>query len=271
MTSLRFASLGSGSQGNATLVAAADTLLMIDCGFPRREVEARLARLDINPADIDAILVTHEHGDHAGGVAVLSRSYDIPVVLTHGTAATGRLDGAHQLRRINAGAAVTIGDITTRAVPVPHDAREPVQFLIEAGQRRLGVLTDLGSITPHVIDAYAGCDALLLECNHDLELLMSGPYPASLKRRVAGDYGHLNNNQAADFLMAVDTSRLETLVVGHLSEQNNRPEAALMALAPTQCQHNATITVACQAQGFDWITVNSSTERVELARAAVAV
>lgn len=250
---MRFASLGSGSKGNGTLVAAGDTLVLVDCGFNRKDSEQRLARLGISPEQLDAILVTHEHGDHAGGVAALSRHYEIPVYLSHGTATSEKLDGAYHQVRINAGDAFAIGTISVRSIPVPHDAREPVQYRLSAGGLCLGILTDLGSITPHVIEAYSGCTALLLEFNHDLHMLQTGSYPAALKRRVGGDYGHLNNQQAAALLSALDNSQLKLLAVGHLSEQNNSPDHARAALDAVASCHNAEVFMACQQEGFDWL------------------
>lgn len=252
---MRFASLGSGSQGNATLVATDDTLLMIDCGFPLREAEARLEGMGVAAADLDAVLVTHEHGDHSSGVSTLSKRYHIPVYLTHGTAATGRLSGCHQHVLINAGTSFTVGSIAVRAVPVPHDAREPVQFRLDAGQRSLGILTDLGSVTPHLITSFSGCDGLLLEFNHELDLLMQGPYPAALKRRVAGDFGHLNNQQAGLLLSQLDNSRLRVLVAGHLSQKNNTVEHTLAVLATVAGQHRAEVHVASQESGFGWFSL----------------
>ena len=257
---MRFASLGSGSQGNATLVAADDTLLMVDCGFAPKEAEARLQRVGVTPASLDAILVTHEHGDHCAGVASLSKRHGIPVYLTHGTAATNRLSGCHQQVLVNAGARFSIGSITCSAVPVPHDAREPVQFRFDAGGWSLGILTDLGSITPHLVASFSGCDGLLLEFNHELDLLMQGPYPGTLKRRVAGDFGHLNNAQAGHLLSQLDNRRLRILVAGHLSQQNNSPEHALAALAGVAAHHGARIQVASQDSGFDWLSLLEEAE-----------
>lgn len=253
---MRFASLGSGSQGNATLVEAGDTLLLVDCGFSKRETEARLARLGVSPKAIDGILVTHEHGDHCSGVAAVSRGFQIPVFLSHGTASHPKLDGCYQQIRFNAEDCFGVGDISVCAVPVPHDAREPVQFRFTHGDHVLGVLTDLGSITPHVVEAFSGCTGMLLEFNHDLDLLMQGNYPAALKRRVSGDYGHLNNQQAADFLRVADTRRLHTLVAGHLSLQNNSPAHAQAALASCADSHDARVTLACQVLGFDWLSLS---------------
>ena len=147
---MQFASLGSGSKGNSTLVRAGDTLVMIDCGFSVRETVRRLARLNVEPRQLDAILVTHEHSDHSSGVAALSRKFEVPVYLTHGTFSTGRCDGSADLRCFNCEDDFTIGCLSVKAVAVPHDAAEPCQYRLGWKDYSLGILTDLGSITPHV-------------------------------------------------------------------------------------------------------------------------
>lgn len=250
---MRFLSLGSGSKGNATLVAAGDTLLLLDCGFNCTEFESRLAARGLSATDIDAVLVTHEHGDHIGGVGAIARRWKIPVYCTHGTAASGRLGQVDQTVLIQPDQTFAVGDIAVTAVPVPHDAREPVQFVFEAAGARLGVLTDLGSVSPYVVRCFGGCDALLLEFNHDLDMLRAGPYPAALKRRVGGDWGHLNNQQAVALLERCDITRLHTLVVGHISEQNNTPDRAAEALNDCQAIVGVRVIYAHQGDGFDWL------------------
>ncbi|MCB1847948.1 MAG: MBL fold metallo-hydrolase [Halieaceae bacterium] len=249
-----FASLGSGSKGNATLVRSADTLLMVDCGFSMRETTRRLAALDVQPEQIDAILVTHEHSDHCAGVASLSRRFQIPVYLTHGTAGTGRCDGSHSLLCFNSEDSFAIGSLQVKAVTVPHDAAEPCQYRLSSGGRSLGILTDLGSITPHVLDNYRDCHSLLLEFNHDLPMLQAGSYPPALKRRVGGDWGHLNNLQAAQLLRDLGAGRPGQLVVAHVSENNNsrqRAEEALLSVLDSL----EGVVWAEQAGGFDWLAV----------------
>lgn len=249
---MRFSSLGSGSKGNATLVAAGDTVLMVDCGFSLRETTRRLGHLDLEPEQLDAILVTHEHSDHSSGVAALSRRYDIPVYLTHGTAGTGRCDGSFELRHFDCEHQFVLGDITVTAVAVPHDAVEPCQYHFRANDRALGVLTDLGSITPHVIEHFSDCHGLVLEFNHDLPMLMAGAYPPPLKRRVAGDWGHLNNSQSAQLLQSLNLGQLRHLVVAHVSENNNcaeRVEEALLSVLDDLER----VVFADQVQGFDWL------------------
>lgn len=234
---------------------AGDTLVLIDCGFSLRETHRRLERLHVDPGQIDAILVTHEHSDHLSGVPALSRKYRLPVYLTHGTAATGRCDGCHDLRAFNCEDDFAIGELTVKAVAVPHDAAEPCQYRLSWGRHSLGVLTDLGSITPHVVDNFRDCQSLVLEFNHDLPMLQEGPYPPSLKRRVGGDWGHLNNQQAVDLLRQVDCARLDHLVVAHVSEQNNSRELAESALALV-LESLDRVTFAEQADGFGWLTMN---------------
>lgn len=253
---MRFASLGSGSKGNATLVARGDTLVMVDCGFSLRETRRRMERLGVCPSQLDAILVTHEHSDHSSGVGVLSRNHGVPVYLTHGTSGSGRIGACSAEVTFNAGESFTIGELAVEAVPVPHDAREPCQYLFRAGERQLGLLTDLGSITPHVIDSYTGCDGLLLEFNHDLGMLWEGAYPEALKRRVGGDWGHLNNGQAIAFLRALGPESLRHLVVAHISENNNCPDRARAALSEVFGSLEGRVVFADQAQGFDWLPLD---------------
>lgn len=228
---LRFASLGSGSRGNATLVGSGETWVLVDCGFPAREFESRCGRLGFDPRLLSAILVTHEHGDHTRGVGAVARRFDLPVCLSHGTWHASRLGKLPETRRFAAhDGPFAIGDLAIDPVPVPHDAREPIQFVFHHRGRAFGLLTDLGSVTPRIIDAFDGLDALLIECNHDPTMLAEGPYPPSLRARVGGRFGHLANHQAAQFLAAIDHGRLRHLVAGHLSEQNNRPTLARDAL-----------------------------------------
>lgn len=249
---LRFASLGSGSKGNATLVSDGETHLLVDCGFSLREAERRLGRLGMHPRQLDALLVTHEHGDHIRGIGALARRYRLPVWLTPGTWASGRLGELPERRWITPQARFAVKGLSIDPVTVPHDAREPVQFRIQGGERRLGLLTDLGHPTEHVARAFAGCDALVLECNHDVRLLAEGPYPPRLKRRVGGDWGHLANAQAARLLSRLGLDRLQRIACSHLSEHNNRPELALEALVPLLDGDESRLMVTCQDDGLAW-------------------
>lgn len=251
---MRFASLGSGSRGNALVVEAGDTRILLDCGFSTRATLERLAHLELSSKDIDALLVTHEHSDHIAGVFRLSRRFGIPVYLTHGTyravvPGSPDLSGGHV---IDSHCAFSIGHLEILPFPVPHDAREPVQYVFSDGGHRLGVLTDTGSITPHIVDVLQGCDALVLECNHDAELLAASAYPMALKRRISGNYGHLENSQAASLLQKIETKKLQHVVAAHLSEQNNHPERVIRALASALNCTNDWIGIASQDEGFGW-------------------
>lgn len=253
---LRFASLGSGSKGNGTLVASGGHCLLVDCGFTIRETERRMARLGVSPADLSAILVTHEHSDHLSGVAPLARKYRLPVYLTPGTLRARDIGALPQVHLIEGHRPFAVADIDVTPVAVPHDAREAAQFVFHSRGGSLGLLTDLGTVTPHVEAHFGDCDALVLEANHDPRMLAQGPYPPSLKRRVGGAYGHLSNQQAAGFLHRVGWEQLQHLVVAHISEKNNSIELARGALADTAGQVPNCI-FACQQQGFDWLAIDN--------------
>lgn len=250
---IRFASLGSGSAGNSLLVESGDTCLMLDCGFGLRETVARLARLGRQPADLTGILVTHEHGDHLGGAFRLARKFSLPVWMTHGTWCAAREpDAGLDLCIIGSDCPRVIGRLEVQPFPVPHDAREPVQYVFSDSVHRLGILTDIGEITPHVRDVLSGCDALVLECNHDAAMLAASSYPLSVKRRIAGRFGHLENSAAAGLLGQIDCSRLQHLVAAHLSERNNSPSLAVGALARALGCAESWVGVATPDSGFDW-------------------
>jgi phosphoribosyl 1,2-cyclic phosphodiesterase len=251
---VRFASIGSGSEGNGLVVEAGSTRVLIDCGFGVKDTVARLARHGIEPEQLTAILVTHEHNDHAGGVAAFAGRYDIPVWMTFGTMMVigDRFDGIAQVYGFDSHDAFNVGDLEVRPFPVPHDAREPVQFVVGDGKCRLGVLTDIGGSTPFVEASLSGCHALVLECNHDRDLLAESDYPPSLKQRIAGRFGHLHNEAAAALLAALDTSRLQHIIAAHLSTQNNTPAKARAALAGALKCAEEWIGIADQAEGFAW-------------------
>jgi phosphoribosyl 1,2-cyclic phosphodiesterase len=251
---MRFASLGSGSEGNGLVVEVDGTRVLIDCGFGVRDTVARLARLSLAPGDLAAILVTHEHADHVGGVAAFAARYDVPVWLTFGTMDTvgERLEAVPRVYGFDSHDVFAIGAVEVRPFPVPHDAREPVQFVLSDGARRIGVLTDIGTTTPHVEASLSGCDAIVIECNHDEGMLANGSYPYPLKQRIGGRYGHLCNDAAAALLRAIDTSRLAHVVAAHLSQQNNTPALARTALAAALGCESDWIGIADQATGFDW-------------------
>lgn len=251
---MRFASLGSGSKGNALVVESGGTRVLLDCGFGIRETVRRLQRLDVEPESLSAILVTHEHSDHVGGVFKFAAKYSIPVWLTHGTfSASSQGSGVPtDVVLIDGHTCYEIDGLEISPFPVPHDAREPVQYVFSDGSRRLGVLTDTGSLTPHIVSMLDHCDAMVLECNHDSDMLAASSYPLSLKRRISGRLGHLDNDAAASLLAQVDVSRFQHIVAAHLSEQNNRPELAVAAIVSVLDCTADWVGVAEQEAGFAW-------------------
>ncbi|MDP2694847.1 MAG: MBL fold metallo-hydrolase [Gallionella sp.] len=251
---MKFASLGSGSEGNALLVAAGTTRLLMDCGFGLKDTISRLARLGVSAEQLSGIVVTHEHGDHVGGVARLARKFNLPVWLTHGTLRSrpNIFAGIAHLHEIDSHQAFAIGEIEITPYPVPHDAAEPVQFVFNDGMRRLGVLTDAGCSTAYIEQTLSGCDALVLECNHDSGMLRDGDYPYHLKQRVGGRFGHLNNQDAAGILSRLDASRLQHLVAAHLSRKNNTAALAVRALSGALNCEAGWVGVATQEEGLAW-------------------
>ena len=255
---IRFASLGSGSEGNGLLVESGATRILADCGFTLADTVARLSRLGVEADAIDAILITHEHDDHVGGAARFARKYDIPVWITYGTLqASSRLfaNPPPSVNIFDCHRRFAVGDLEIEPYTVPHDAREPAQFVFGDGSSRVGLLTDAGSLTAHMQSVLSGLDALVLECNHDSTMLWEGAYPHRLKERIAGRFGHLANDTAAELLSLIDCSRLKHLVAAHLSKQNNDPELARTALARALNCEPGWIEVATQEQGFAWRSV----------------
>jgi phosphoribosyl 1,2-cyclic phosphodiesterase len=260
---MRFALLGSGSEGNALVVQSGRTAVLMDCGFSVAETVARLARLGLEPSRLSGIVVTHEHSDHLSGVARLARQHALPVWMTHGTlrnwlgqSRQGRMgepDELPMISEIDPHAAFHIGDLRVHPYIVPHDAAEPVQYVFGGdGAPSLGVLTDAGCVTPHIESMLGGCAALVLECNHDTDMLANGDYPFFLKQRVGGRMGHLSNAAAAQLLARLDTSRLQHIAAAHLSSKNNTPELAVTALSGALGCAKEWIGVATQAEGLGW-------------------
>jgi phosphoribosyl 1,2-cyclic phosphodiesterase len=261
---LRFASLASGSKGNCLVAeargGAAVTRVLVDCGLNLRDTERRLERFGLAPGDIDAILVTHEHGDHACGVFEFAAGHGTLVCLTYGTylalMAEGRVIEGVRLSFVNGKEGAAVGELQVRPFTVPHDAREPVQYVLSDGAAKLGVLTDIGVPTPHVEHMLSGLDALVLECNYDRDLLWGGAYPRWLKERIAGPFGHLDNRASEGLLSKIDRARLKHVVGAHLSQQNNRPEIARASLARAMNCEETWISLATQEDGFGWRDCN---------------
>ncbi len=253
---LRFASLGSGSGGNCLVAATGDTRVMIDCGLNLRDTERRLERLGLAPSQVCAILVTHEHGDHAGGVFDFAAAHSTRVYLTHGTLAALQAEGKAiegvRVNLIRGREAFAVDSLAVTPFTVPHDAREPVQYVVSDGAAKLGVLTDIGTSTAHVQEVLSGLEALVLECNYDRDMLWSGAYPKWLKERIGGPFGHLDNRDSERLLGALDRSRLRHVIAAHLSQQNNRPELARAALARAMGCSDDWIGLATQDEGFSW-------------------
>jgi len=256
---LRFASLASGSSGNCLVAEASGTVVLVDCGLSLTETERRLARAGLEPSQVSALLVTHEHGDHACGAFEFAAAHRIAVYLTHGTLAALKAEGkvldGVALSIVNGRQSFFVDGIQVLPFTVPHDAREPVQYVLSDGASRLGVLTDVGISTSHVVKMLSGLDALVLECNYDRDLLWNGGYPRWLKERIAGPFGHLDNRESERLLAALDRSRLKHVIGAHLSQQNNRPELARAALSRALGCEESWIGIAGQDDGFGWRSI----------------
>ncbi len=232
--SVSFANLGSGSRGNATLVACQTDAVLVDCGLSCRQVQRRVRRLGIAANRLSAILLTHEHTDHIAGVRVTAQTLRIPVYMTapcRERLRGGRLDLPEDVdvRTFKPAHPFRVGALEIEPFRVPHDSVDPVGFAVGVGTDRVGVATDMGSSAPKVIDVLRTCRAVLLEFNHDERMVWGGEYPQSLKERVLSRTGHLSNKQAADILVELRRGVTEEIWMGHLSESNNTPQLAMEA------------------------------------------
>lgn len=254
---MRFSLLGSGSKGNATLIEAGSTRLLVDSGFSLKQLERRLLERGCDPSSLSGIVVTHEHHDHIGGVGPLARKHQLPVMMTHGSwkASAKRVGELPALTLFNCHQPFSLGELEIEPFPVPHDALEPSQFLFRDGCSTLGLLTDVGHVTPHIRQQLDGCDALIIECNHDEQMLEEGPYHSNLKQRVAGALGHLSNRQAHRLLSELDTGKLQHIVAAHLSDTNNLPVLAQRAIADALGCSEEWIALADQDHGLGWRVV----------------
>jgi phosphoribosyl 1,2-cyclic phosphodiesterase len=257
---LRLKNLASGSAGNATVVEASDGLhtrrLLVDCGLGPRQLANRLAAAGLQIGQIDGLFITHEHSDHIGSAHLLALRHRIPVWMSQGThTAIGAPDFDGLLKVAHDMQAIELGPLSFRPFTVPHDAREPLQLRCTDGASHLALLTDLGHATAHVLQQIEGCHALFIEANHDPDLLAASAYPAFLKRRVGGNYGHLANHATAAILQAVRHTGLQCVIAAHLSARNNTPDLARQALGAALQWAPEQIVVADQAQGTGWLTV----------------
>jgi len=242
--SLELAVLASGSSGNAIYLADDQTALLIDAGLSGKEIEKRMNLIERSMTDVDALLLTHEHGDHIKGAGVLSRRYNLPVFATEGTWLAGekRLGRLKPEHKKIVRESWELGKLQITSFPIPHDAREPVGYIISNGRVKVGLATDIGYITAEISQCLQGMDCLLLEANHDIDLLREGSYPVSLKKRIRGEGGHLSNEETARLLPDIlESSSCDCPVVllSHLSAENNRPELAYL-----------TVKNSLQAAGF---------------------
>lgn len=254
---LRLCGLGSGSTGNGTLIESRGRLgctrLMIDCGFTVREAESRLLRAGVEPATVDAIFVTHEHADHIGSALAFARRHGSALWMSRGTWRAIGEPAAERLGHARDSEPIAVGALQLQPFTVPHDAREPLQLCVGDGERRIGVLTDVGRPTAHLLRQLQACDALVLECNHDRELLANSDYPAFLKARIASQQGHLANDLATEIVGQCAHAGLRHVVAAHLSERNNTPALAAAALAEGLGTSAREIVVADPVQGFGWL------------------
>ncbi len=262
---LRIRVLGSGSDGNATLVEGGGARLLLDAGLGPRQLGERLQSAGVDPASLDAVCLSHEHGDHVRGAAAFSRKWGVPLAGSRGTlVAAGLLEAElPALRAIEPGATEVFGRLALRTVAVPHDAARPVAFLVRVGETTFGHATDVGHLSRGLVEALRGCDALLLESNYDPALLRDGPYPWSLKERILGPLGHLSNDDVARFLERGRAEACATLVLAHLSRQNNHPELALLAAgeALARARRPGVTLRLADAGGTDWIPIPPGRKR----------
>ncbi len=242
---MRISVLASGSGGNAAVVETGDGCVLVDCGISYRQLVTRMKALGLEPERISAVLLTHEHDDHVKGLEVFLRRHRVPVLATPGTLGAMPL-AVPDARRVASGREVCVGSLRVTPVATSHDAREPVGFVMESAGVRVGLVTDTGVFTELLADRLARCHALLLECNHDRDLLRVGPYPWPLKQRIASRTGHLSNEQACTALERLAHSDLEVVVGMHLSQTNNRPEMVRRDLASVLGGSRVRLEVATQ-------------------------
>jgi len=263
--SLRFRVLGSGSTGNATIVEGGGARVLVDAGLGPRQLRERLGSAGVDPASIDVVLLSHEHGDHARGATAFASRWGMPLAGTRGTWQAAGF-GAEELpgyETIEPGGSLCLGALVIRAVSVPHDAASPAAFVLSAGGVSFGHATDLGHLAPDLIQAFRGCHALLLESNYDPAMLRDGPYPWALKERILGPLGHLSNGDVGRFLERGMGEDCRQVVLAHLSQKNNHPELALLGAEEALRRRGrcgVSVTVAA-AEGAGWVTIRARGER----------
>ncbi len=231
---MRLCSIASGSSGNCIYVGSDATHLLVDAGISGKRVEEGLKYLELSGRDVDGILITHEHSDHIAGLGVLARKFEIPIYATKGTIEAilkcKNAPDAALFQEIQADTKVTIKDLTVSPMKISHDAAQPVAYRIGYGSSKVGICTDLGVFNDYTVECLKGLDALLLEANHDINMLQVGPYPYYLKQRILGDRGHLSNENSGRLLNKILCDKTKAVVLGHLSKENNLPELAYEAV-----------------------------------------
>lgn len=233
---MRLCSIASGSSGNCIYVGSETTHLLVDVGISGKRTENGLNSLGITGKDLDGILITHEHADHISGLGVMARKYGVPIYATPGTigailqsSGVGEIDGS-LFHEVKEDVKLTIKDLTVNPMRISHDAAQPVAYRISYGNKKVGICTDLGVYNDYTVECLKGMDALLLEANHDVNMLQVGPYPYYLKQRILGDRGHLSNENSGKLLSRILHDKLENIILGHLSKENNLPELAYEAV-----------------------------------------
>lgn len=229
---MRFVSIASGSSGNCIYTGTDRTHILVDAGISAKRIEKGLFEVGLKPSELNAICITHEHSDHIKGLGVLARKYEIPIYATEGTVREIRKTKslgeypAELLHPVLPDVKFTVGDVDVVPFHIDHDAADPVAYRLKSGSKSVAVATDLGHFNQYTIDHLLDLDAVLLESNHDLRMLETGPYPYYLKRRIMGDFGHLSNENAGRLLNCILNDKLKHILLGHLSKENNLPELA---------------------------------------------
>lgn len=233
---MRMCSIASGSSGNCIYIGTDATHLLVDVGISGKRTEAGLKELDLSMRDIDGVFITHEHADHVAGLGVLGRKYNMPIYATKGTIEAIKRNSSlgeipeELFMPVSADEKIIIKDLVCNPMKISHDAAEPVAYRISHGKKKVGIITDLGTYDDYTVESLKGMDALLLEANHDVNMLQVGPYPYHLKKRILGERGHLSNEMAGQLLCSLLHEKLQAVILGHLSKENNLPELAYEAV-----------------------------------------
>lgn len=256
---MRFCSLGSGSSGNSFIVQDNSSTLLIDCGFGLSETVTRLDRYGLKPDQLNGILLTHEHEDHVKGAFSFSNKYNIPIYLSHGTfkMCKKRINENYDIdfNIISGVKSFMINDIKVTPLIVPHDAREPFQYKFESKRKSIAIVTDLGFITKHLIENLKNIKGLVIEFNHDKSMLINSDYPQSLKDRVSGMYGHLENMESIKLLKSINYKDIKWIAAAHLSEKNNDEDLVKRLISEATMKENEYIKIIDQTNGIDWMSV----------------